>query len=62
MTTSVHWQKSTFSGGGDGNACVELASANNRILLRESDAPAEELRTSPAALAQLLRAIKEGER
>ncbi|MFF8485780.1 DUF397 domain-containing protein [Streptomyces antibioticus] len=25
MTEALHWQKSTFSDGGDGNTCVELA-------------------------------------
>lgn len=25
MTQTLHWQKSTFSDGGDGNTCVELA-------------------------------------
>ncbi|MGW1502069.1 DUF397 domain-containing protein [Streptomyces mirabilis] len=25
MTTPDNWQKSSFSGGGDGNACLELA-------------------------------------
>ncbi|MEV6481158.1 DUF397 domain-containing protein [Streptomyces sp. NPDC051576] len=26
MTTPANWQKSSFSGGGEGNDCVELAS------------------------------------
>ncbi|WP_159015208.1 DUF397 domain-containing protein, partial [Streptomyces europaeiscabiei] len=34
------WQRSTFSGGGEGNTCVELAAAPGEIHLRESDAPA----------------------
>ncbi|MBK6018793.1 DUF397 domain-containing protein, partial [Streptomyces sp. MBT53] len=25
MTPPTNWQKSSFSGGGDGNNCVELA-------------------------------------
>jgi hypothetical protein len=25
MTTTVNWQKSSFSGGGEGNDCLELA-------------------------------------
>ena len=25
MTTPAQWQKSSFSGGGEGNDCVELA-------------------------------------
>ncbi|WP_314222153.1 DUF397 domain-containing protein [Streptomyces zaehneri] len=27
MTQALHWQKSTFSGGAEGNACVELAAS-----------------------------------
>ncbi|MGV9882720.1 DUF397 domain-containing protein [Streptomyces sp. NPDC003006] len=52
------WQKSTFSGGGMGNDCVELASTDNHIHLRESESPATELITTPAPLATLLRAVK----
>ncbi|MGW0827987.1 DUF397 domain-containing protein [Streptomyces sp. NPDC002845] len=25
MTHNLHWQKSTFSGGAEGNTCIELA-------------------------------------
>ncbi|MFD9909465.1 DUF397 domain-containing protein [Streptomyces sp. NPDC059063] len=51
----IRWQKSSFSGGGDGNACVELAAtAPGTIHLREGDDPATELTTNPASLAQLL--------
>ncbi|MEU6030568.1 DUF397 domain-containing protein [Streptomyces tauricus] len=39
MTTPDSWQKSSFSGGGDGNACVELATEAHTIRLRESDTP-----------------------
>ncbi|MFG2499868.1 DUF397 domain-containing protein [Streptomyces sp. NPDC048441] len=61
MSTPKKWQKSTFSGGGDGNACVELAAPTpQNIHLRESDHPATELATSPAALARLLRTVKSG--
>lgn len=47
MNQAVHWQKSTFSDGGDGNTCVELATASGTIHLRESDAPSIELVTTP---------------
>ncbi|ATL29178.1 DUF397 domain-containing protein [Streptomyces formicae] len=58
MTTPVNWQKSSFSGGGVGNDCVELASTGTHIHLRESDTPAEELHTTPTTLAHLLRTLK----
>lgn len=51
------WQKSSFSGGGEGE-CVELAATTpNRIHLRESDHP-HEITTTPAALANLLHSLK----
>ncbi|WP_229379131.1 DUF397 domain-containing protein [Streptomyces sp. VRA16 Mangrove soil] len=57
--TTVPWQKSSFSGGGEGNDCVELAPApGHRIRLRESDTPAEELALDTALLAHLLDALK----
>ncbi|MDX3532717.1 DUF397 domain-containing protein, partial [Streptomyces sp. ID05-39B] len=39
MSTRLKWQKSSFSGGGEGNDCLELASSPTRIHLRESDTP-----------------------
>ncbi|MDX2914862.1 DUF397 domain-containing protein [Streptomyces griseiscabiei] len=52
------WQKSTFSDGGEGDTCVEVATAAGGIHLRESDTPATHLRTTLAILAGLLRRIK----
>ncbi|MEV7195058.1 DUF397 domain-containing protein [Streptomyces sp. NPDC093510] len=60
MTPAPHWQKSTFSDGGDGNTCVELAVTSALIRLRESDEPAKELHTTRTALAQFLRTLKKG--
>ncbi|MDX3531502.1 DUF397 domain-containing protein [Streptomyces sp. ID05-39B] len=37
MTAPENWQKSSFSGGGDGNNCLELASTPTTLHLRESD-------------------------
>ncbi|WP_327355608.1 DUF397 domain-containing protein [Streptomyces sp. NBC_01304] len=54
----MNWQKSSFSGGGEGNTCVELANLDRAIHLRESDSPTTELTTTPETLAQLLRALK----
>ncbi|MGI3225853.1 DUF397 domain-containing protein [Streptomyces sp. GTA36] len=50
----IQWQKSSFSGGGDGNECVELASGDGMLLLRESDDPARILSATPTGLAALL--------
>ncbi|MEV6588302.1 DUF397 domain-containing protein [Streptomyces acidicola] len=51
----TQWQKSTFSGGGDGDECVELAHNGATLLLRESDDPTRILPVTPTALAALLR-------
>ena len=59
MFQAICWQKSSFSGGGEGNTCVELATTDGRIRLRESDDPATELATEPTSLRHLLRAVKD---
>ncbi|MGW0824119.1 DUF397 domain-containing protein [Streptomyces sp. NPDC002845] len=54
------WQKSSFSGGGEGS-CVELAASSpHHIHLRESDHPHETAATTPHTPANLLHAIKTG--
>ncbi|MCF4138735.1 DUF397 domain-containing protein [Streptomyces sp. Tue 6430] len=60
MDHALHWQKSTFSGGGEGDTCVELAASRGAVHLRESDTPAVTLTTSPGALAHLLEGIRAG--
>ncbi|MEV5530938.1 DUF397 domain-containing protein [Streptomyces prunicolor] len=60
MTDSIRWQKSSFSGSGDGNACVELAATPTAIHLRESDALGTHLTTTPTPLSHLLQAIHTG--
>ncbi|MFJ9247861.1 DUF397 domain-containing protein [Streptomyces sp. NPDC101776] len=60
MSHALHWQKSTFSDGGEGNTCVELAAAPDTLRLRESDAPTTQLTTSIAPLTHLIRGIKAG--
>jgi uncharacterized protein DUF397 len=55
------WQKSSFSGGGDGAECVEVSAGDRRRLrLRESEAPLRVFDASPAALAGLIRHVKGG--
>ncbi|MFJ9680008.1 DUF397 domain-containing protein [Streptomyces sp. NPDC101194] len=60
MSNSMTWQKSSFSGGGDGNSCVELAATDGLIRLRESDDPGTELAVTPAQLGRFLRGVKGG--
>jgi hypothetical protein len=56
----IQWQKSTYSGGADGNECVELAHAEGSFLLRESDDPDRILPVTREGLAALLRVVREG--
>lgn len=53
----IQWQKSSFSGGGDGDECVEPAYADALLLLRESDDPGRILRVAPGSIAALLHRI-----
>ncbi|MET7982210.1 DUF397 domain-containing protein [Streptomyces sp. NPDC005281] len=50
----TQWQKSSFSGPGDGNECVELALGAGTVLLRESEEPERILFVGRAGLAGLL--------
>ncbi|MEU1512159.1 DUF397 domain-containing protein [Streptomyces sp. NPDC005811] len=58
MTTIDNWQKSSFSGSGDGNNCLELAATPTTLHLRESDTPHTVLTPTPTALAYLLAGIR----
>ena len=60
MGHPLHWQKSSFSEGGDGNTCVELATAYATIHLREGDTPDTWITTTPSPLAHLLHGIRSG--
>jgi len=60
MSRTLYWQKSSFSGSGDGNACVEVAALPTAIHLRESDIPTTTLTITPTPLTHLLQAIQTG--
>ena len=47
MITPDTWQKSSYSGGGQGDACVEIAHYPTRIAVRDSKAPARAPLTFP---------------
>ncbi|MFF7971890.1 DUF397 domain-containing protein [Streptomyces sp. NPDC007905] len=60
MTQAVRWQKSSYSGGGDGNTCVEIADLDTHISIRDSKAPARATLTFPtAAFTPFIEALKE---
>ncbi|MEU1668752.1 DUF397 domain-containing protein [Streptomyces sparsogenes] len=54
------WRKSSFSGTGPDNNCLELAAINGAIHLRESEDPGTAIRTAPRPLAAFIRAAKAG--
>ncbi|MEU4165979.1 DUF397 domain-containing protein [Streptomyces sp. NPDC026665] len=60
MSTPDNWQKSSYSGPGDGDSCVELASSPALLHLRESDDPDTVLTTTPHPVGHLLQAIRTG--
>jgi Domain of unknown function (DUF397) len=60
MAMALLWQKSSFSGGGDGNTCLEVAATDDSFMVRESDDPNAVLTTTSASLAQLLQAVRRG--
>ncbi|WP_053744940.1 DUF397 domain-containing protein [Streptomyces sp. NRRL WC-3618] len=47
MTIPENWRKSSYSGSGDGNACLEIANSRTRIAVRDSKAPARAPLTFP---------------
>ncbi|GGR82860.1 hypothetical protein GCM10010252_21990 [Streptomyces aureoverticillatus] len=60
MTQRHPWQKSSYSSGSDGSACVELAATDTTLLLRESEDPARVLTVTREGLAALLRSLAGG--
>ncbi len=59
MTTPTNWRKSSFSGGGEGNACVEVAHHHPHIAIRDSKTPARTPLTVPAgAFVTFVAALK----
>lgn len=50
MTTPAQWRKSSFSGGGEGNDCVEIADLHTRVAIRDSKAPAHGTLSFPTSV------------
>ncbi|MBK3578615.1 DUF397 domain-containing protein [Streptomyces sp. MBT65] len=48
MITPGNWQKSSYSGGGQGDACVEVARRHLHIAVRDSKVPTRATLTLPA--------------
>jgi Domain of unknown function (DUF397) len=59
MSTRENWRKSSYSGGGDGNACVEIATHPTYIAVRDSKSPAGANLTFPSStFTTFLEALK----
>jgi hypothetical protein len=50
MSVSNIWQKSSYSGGGQGDACVEIANRRTRVAIRDSKAPAHGTLSFPTSV------------
>ncbi|MCT9077557.1 DUF397 domain-containing protein [Streptomyces fulvoviolaceus] len=62
MSQTLHWQKSSFSGGDEDTDCLEIAASPTTLHLRESDHPTTILTPSPTALHALLTALADAHR
>ncbi|MGV4982550.1 DUF397 domain-containing protein [Streptomyces sp. NRAIS4] len=59
MTTPDNWRKSSYSGGGDGNNCVEIAPRPTHIAIRDSKDPTAGTLSFPAeAFTPFIQALK----
>ncbi|OIJ97262.1 DUF397 domain-containing protein [Streptomyces sp. MUSC 14] len=59
MNTPDDWRKSSYSGSGDGNACVEIAATRIHIAIRDSKAPARAILTfTPTTFTPFLQHLK----
>ncbi|MET9252268.1 DUF397 domain-containing protein [Streptomyces sp. NPDC003717] len=59
MTSRAIWLKSSYSGGGEGNDCVEVAQRHSGVAVRDSKVPAGATLTFPApAFSAFLATLK----
>ncbi|CAL9532413.1 DUF397 domain-containing protein [Streptomyces sp. enrichment culture] len=59
MAESMHWRKSSYSGGGDGDTCVEIAESDTHIAIRDSKTPTRATLSVPAhAFAAFVEGVK----
>ncbi|MEF9525032.1 DUF397 domain-containing protein [Streptomyces sp. RB13] len=59
MSIMDNWRRSSYSGPGDGNECVEIATSATHVAVRDSKAPARAILAFPAeAFTSFLDALK----
>ncbi|KAF2779999.1 MULTISPECIES: DUF397 domain-containing protein [unclassified Streptomyces] len=62
MSNPDTWRKSSYSGGGDGNNCVEISASTTYVAVRDSKAPAYGTLTLPTeAFVTFVGGIKSAE-
>ncbi|MFE9449262.1 DUF397 domain-containing protein [Streptomyces sp. NPDC006739] len=60
MTAPENWRKSSYSGAGDGNSCVEIADSSTHTAVRDTKAPAHGTLTFPTAtFSTFIQALKD---
>ncbi|MFI7346466.1 DUF397 domain-containing protein [Streptomyces sp. NPDC049936] len=58
-----NWRKSSYSGEGDGNNCVEVASSTTHVVFRDSKAPVYgTVSLQNEAFTTFIRAVKAAEK
>lgn len=63
MGTPDNWRKSSHSGPGDGNDCVEIANSRTRVAIRDSKDPAHATLSIPTeAFTALIESLKRNPR
>ncbi|MEV6593312.1 DUF397 domain-containing protein [Streptomyces acidicola] len=61
MDSLDNWRKSSYSGAGDGNSCVEIADRRSHIAIRDSKVPARAtLLFRPGAFSTFVDALRAG--
>ncbi|MEU3352747.1 DUF397 domain-containing protein [Streptomyces sp. NPDC037389] len=60
MNTSRAWQKSSYSGGGPDNSCVELRPLDGSVAIRESDDPSTVIAAARTRVHALITTVKAG--
>ncbi|WP_405924418.1 DUF397 domain-containing protein [Streptomyces sp. NBC_00035] len=58
MSSTLHWQKSSFSGGASDDECLEISATPATLHLRESEHPTTILTPTPTALRALLTTLR----
>ncbi|GAT85263.1 hypothetical protein STXM2123_5964 [Streptomyces sp. F-3] len=59
MGTISNWRKSSYSGPGDGDSCVEIAHSRTHVAIRDSKTPARAILTFRAgAFTTFIEALK----